>query len=73
MVLQQGIVMLLYNRYTRRRLYTRIALGKASVMEVVAGESSGTSGQLNLLYPLLFCMQGYQGYVGSMLMLLHWG
>eukprot|EP00983_Pelagomonas_calceolata_P065031 1148411-Pelagomonas_calceolata.AAC.3 len=36
------------------RGYTRIAMGKNTAMDVVTGESSGTSGQLLLLYPLLF-------------------
>lgn len=35
-------------------MYTRIALGKNTVMDVVAGESSGSIGQLFILYPLLF-------------------
>lgn len=35
-------------------MYTRIALGKNTVMDVVAGESSGSIGQLLILYPLLF-------------------
>lgn len=46
--------MFVQNRYQRRRMYTRIALGKNSAMDVVSGESSGSSGQLLLLYPLLF-------------------
>ena len=46
--------MVLQNRYQRRRMYTRIALGKNSKMDVVAGESSGTSGQLLMLLPLFF-------------------
>lgn len=71
MIFQQGLVMLLYNRFQRRRMYTRIALGKASPMEVVGGESSGTSGQLKLLYPLLFFLQAYQVHVGASLVLLH--
>jgi hypothetical protein len=50
----QGLVMLLQNRYQRRRMYTRVALGKSSSMDVV---SSGISGQLKLLYPLLFFLQ----------------
>lgn len=50
----QGLVMLLQNRYQRRRMYTRVALGKSSSMDVV---SSGISGQLKLLYPLLFLLQ----------------
>lgn len=33
--------------------YTRIALGKSRAMDVVGGESSGASGQLLLLYPML--------------------
>lgn len=37
----QGLIMMLYNQYQRRRMYTRIALGKSSAMDVVAGESSG--------------------------------
>lgn len=50
----QAGVMLVQNRYQRRRMYTRIALGKNSAMDVVSGESSGSAGQLLLLYPLLF-------------------
>lgn len=50
----QAIVMMVQNRYQRRRMYTRIALGKNSAMDVVSGESSGSRGQLLLLYPLLF-------------------
>ena len=45
--------MLVQNLYQRRRMYTRIALGKNNAMDVVSGESSGSSGQLLLLYPLL--------------------
>lgn len=50
----QAGVMFLQNLYQRRRMYTRIALGKNTVMDVVAGESSGSIGQLLILYPLLF-------------------
>jgi hypothetical protein len=50
----QAGVMLVQNRYQKRRMYTRIALGKNSAMDVVSGESSGSAGQLLLLYPLLF-------------------
>jgi TMPIT-like protein len=50
----QASVMFVQNRYQRRRMYTRIALGKNTAMDVVSGESSGSSGQLLLLYPLLF-------------------
>jgi len=45
-------------------MYTRIALGKNSAMDVVSGETSGTHGQLLLLYPILFGMQGLQAYIG---------
>jgi hypothetical protein len=38
-------------------MYTRIALGKNSKMDVVAGESCGTSGQLLMLLPLFFALQ----------------
>jgi hypothetical protein len=41
-------------------MYTRIALGKSSAMDVVAGETSGSSGQLLLLYPMLFALQALQ-------------
>eukprot|EP00878_Enallax_costatus_P034180 GHUV01037849.1.p1 GENE.GHUV01037849.1~~GHUV01037849.1.p1 ORF type:complete len:273 (-),score=56.85 GHUV01037849.1:444-1262(-) len=50
----QAGVMLVQNRYQKRRMYTRIALGKNSAMDVVSGESSGSAGQLMVLYPLLF-------------------
>jgi hypothetical protein len=42
------------NPQTHLLRYTRIAMGKNTAMDVVTGESSGTSGQLLLLYPLLF-------------------
>eukprot|EP01018_Ginkgo_biloba_P021468 Gb_24191 [translate_table: standard] len=64
----QGVAMLLQNRYQRQRLYTRIALGKARRMDVVWGETAGVEGQLWLLYPLLFVLQGFQGYIGSLLL-----
>lgn len=60
----QGVVMLMQNRYQRRRMYTRVALGKATAMDVVSGETSGTHGQLLLLYPMLFSLQGLQVYLG---------
>ncbi len=50
----QAIVMIVQNNYQRRRMYTRIALGKDTAMAVVSGESSGSTGQLLLLYPMLF-------------------
>lgn len=50
----QALVMLVQNRYQKRRMYTRIAMGKNSAMDVVSGESSGSTGQLMVLYPMLF-------------------
>lgn len=41
-------------------MYKRVALGKDNPMDVVAGESSGVSGQLALLYPLLFALQVWE-------------
>ena len=46
--------------YQRRRMYTRIALGKSSAMDVVGGETSASTGQLWVLYPMLFALQGLQ-------------
>jgi len=60
----QALVMLVQNLYQRRRMYTRIALGKNNAMDVVSGESSGSSGQLLLLYPLLLALQGWQLFIG---------
>ena len=57
--------MMLQNRYQRRRMYTRIALGKNRAMDVVSGESSGGSGQLLLLYPLIFGLQAFQVLIGG--------
>ena len=45
-------------------MYTRIALGKNTAMDVVSGESSGGYGQLLILYPLLFALQVYQFKIG---------
>ena len=61
MELLQALVMLVQNLYQRRRMYTRIALGKNNAMDVVSGESSGSSGQLLLLYPLLLGKWGAAG------------
>lgn len=66
--MMQGVAMLLQNRYQRQRLYTRIALGKAKRMDVVWGESAGVDGQLWLLCPLLFILQGFEAYVGLLLL-----
>ena len=71
--MMQSVVIVLQNRYQRRRMYTRIALGKNSAMDVVRGETSGAHGQLLLLYPILFAMQGLQAYIGwEMLMYTAW-
>ncbi|CAI9087030.1 OLC1v1020994C1 [Oldenlandia corymbosa var. corymbosa] len=66
--IMQGIAMLLQNRYQRQRLYTRIALGKAGRMDVVWGETAGVEGQLWLLCPILFILQGFEAYVGLLLL-----
>ncbi|XP_073131412.1 uncharacterized protein [Henckelia pumila] len=62
--IMQGFAMILQNRYQRQRLYTRIALGKARRMDVVWGETAGVEGQLLLLFPVLFALQGFEAYVG---------
>ncbi|CAN6236833.1 unnamed protein product [Urochloa humidicola] len=66
--IMQGIAMHLQNRYQRQRLRTRIALGKAKRMDVVAGETAGVEGQLLMLYPVLFILQGFEAYVGVLLL-----
>ncbi|XP_043702063.1 transmembrane protein 120 homolog isoform X1 [Telopea speciosissima] len=66
--IMQGFAMMLQNRYQRQRLYTRIALGKARRMDVVWGETAGVEGQLLLLCPLLFILQGFEAYVGLLLL-----
>lgn len=53
----QGLVFSLQNRYQRKRTYTRIALGRASAMDVAAGEATAVGGQLRLLFPMLFALQ----------------
>ncbi|KAL6784194.1 hypothetical protein ACKKBG_A05185 [Auxenochlorella protothecoides x Auxenochlorella symbiontica] len=63
----QSVVILTQNRYQRRRMYTRIALGKNSTMDVVAGDGVGAHGQLVFLYPLLFLLQGLQVYLGGVM------
>ena len=47
-------------------MYTRIALGKNRAMDVVSGESSGGTGQLLFLYPLLFALQILQCWIGAL-------
>ncbi|XP_051137973.1 uncharacterized protein LOC127256162 [Andrographis paniculata] len=66
--IMQGFAMILQNRYQRQRLYTRIALGKARRMDVVWGETAGVEGQLLLLCPILFVLQGFEAYVGVLLL-----
>ncbi|KAG5533965.1 hypothetical protein RHGRI_027977 [Rhododendron griersonianum] len=66
--IMQGVAMLLQNRYQRQRLYTRIAMGKARIMDVVWGETAGVEGQLWLLAPILFISQGFEAYVGMLLL-----
>ncbi|PON93047.1 TMPIT-like [Trema orientale] len=66
--MMQGVAMLLQNRYQRQRLYTRIALGKAKRMDVVWGETAGVDGQLWVLCPILFILQGFEAYVGLLLL-----
>lgn len=68
----QALVMLVQNRYQKRRMYTRIAMGKNSAMDVVSGESSGSAGQLMVLYPLLFILQGWQLSIGVDLAVKTW-
>ncbi|CAL9106381.1 unnamed protein product [Musa textilis] len=66
--MMQGVAMLLQNRYQRQRLYTRIALGKAKRMDVVWGETAGVEGQLLLLCPILFILQGFEAFIGLLLL-----
>eukprot|EP00884_Botryococcus_braunii_P014814 jgi/Botrbrau1/23333/Bobra.0102s0067.1 len=60
----QGVVMVFQNHYQRRRMYTRIALGKNRMMDVVGGEASGGSGTLLILYPAVFVLQITQVIIG---------
>ena len=64
----QGIVMFLQNRYQRFRMYTRVAIGKASPMDVSATESGS---RLKLLWPLLLTLQTMQLVFGCQV-LLRW-
>ncbi|XP_028063944.1 transmembrane protein 120 homolog isoform X3 [Camellia sinensis] len=66
--IMQGVAMLLQNRYQRQRLCTHIALGKARRMDVVWGETAGVDGQLWLLAPILFILQGFEAYVRILLL-----
>mmetsp|Transcript_19788 Transcript_19788/g.64325 ORF Transcript_19788/g.64325 Transcript_19788/m.64325 type:complete len:354 (-) Transcript_19788:48-1109(-) len=60
----QGLIMFLQNKYQRKRLYTRIALGKASTMDIVGSQPSSLRGQLTILYPVLFTLQSLQLCIG---------
>ncbi|GMP35208.1 hypothetical protein CsSME_00007749 [Camellia sinensis var. sinensis] len=64
--IMQGVAMLLQNRYQRQRLCTHIALARR--MDVVWGETAGVNGQLWLLAPILFILQGFEAYVGMLLL-----
>ncbi|CAM8986691.1 hypothetical protein QQ045_007447 [Rhodiola kirilowii] len=66
--MMQGVAMFLQNTYQRQRLYTRIAMGKAKRMDVVWGETAGVDGQLWLLCPMLFVLQGFEAYIGFLLL-----
>jgi len=70
--IMQGLVMILQTYYQRRRLYTRIALGKSSKMDVASADSSAASGQM-LLFPVLFLLQAYQLYMGLIMIVYHAG
>lgn len=61
----QGGVFALQNQYQRKRTYTRIALGRASAMDVASGEAAATSGQLRALFPALLAMQLAQAHTGA--------
>lgn len=51
----QGIVMFLQNLYQSKRHYTRVAIGKASTIDVAASETLvETPSNLRILVPLLF-------------------
>lgn len=64
----QAALMLAQNWYQRKRMYARIALGKDSALDVVGGESSGMQGQLLMLLPFLFILQGWQMWLGTKMM-----
>ncbi|KDD76028.1 TMPIT-like protein, partial [Helicosporidium sp. ATCC 50920] len=63
----QGVVILVQNKFQSKRMYTRIALGSQSAMDVVAGEMSGGEDLLAVLYPLLFGLQGVQAWAGLLM------
>lgn len=68
-VLLQGFMLMFQNTYQRKRMYTRIALGRNSAMDVVSGEASGgVSATLKVLYPMLFVLQSFQLFNGITLL-----
>ena len=71
--LLQGLVMFMQTHYQRKRLYTRIAMGKSSKMDVATADSSAGTGQLLILYPVLFLLQAFQFYMGMVMIVYHAG
>eukprot|EP00823_Brevimastigomonas_motovehiculus_P009254 TRINITY_DN8922_c0_g1_i1.p1 TRINITY_DN8922_c0_g1~~TRINITY_DN8922_c0_g1_i1.p1 ORF type:complete len:377 (+),score=44.18 TRINITY_DN8922_c0_g1_i1:73-1203(+) len=64
--LWQGLVMIITNEYTRKRLYVRQSLGKASIMDVESPETIVEKPtNLKILLPLLFVTYTAQIYLGS--------
>eukprot|EP00892_Ulva_mutabilis_P003293 jgi/Ulvmu1/1335/UM011_0063.1 len=64
----QAALMLAQNQYQQKRMYARVALGKASSIDIVGGETSGMPGQLLALLPFLFLLQAWQLYMGANMM-----
>jgi hypothetical protein len=62
----QGVVMHLQNRYQRFRMYTRVAVGKSSPMDVSSIESGS---RLKLLWPLLLFLQSMQLVFGCQVLI----
>ena len=55
-------------RYQKKRMYARIALGKASSIDIIGGETSGMPGQLLAMLPFLFLLQAWQLFMGANMM-----
>lgn len=49
-------------------MYARIALGKASSIDIIGGETSGMPGQLLAMLPFLFLLQAWQLFMGANMM-----
>lgn len=64
----QGVVMILQTKYQRKRMYTRVALGRDGSMDVVAADGSGVRGQVLLLIPLLWVLQIAKLWMGLSLL-----